>query len=287
MPRRLLLALVAVLTLGAVTAGVVPAQEEQAATTPALEIELAPNRVTIGGPGGVVAAGPTRLEFRNTSRRAPAGASLVALKEGTTLAEFRRVLPRANRGPGPLKAVATFEAGGQVAPGGRYVTTVALKADTTYVIANSAGDDATKFPLRTFTTGQTPGSGTRPEPDATVELYDFAFGMPSVVPRNGTIRFENQGERLHIAVAVPVRRGASRVAAVRAFLTNNERNINRLTDARRSTEALGVVSGETTNDVEVRFPRAGDWLFVCFIGDGERGNPSHNTLGMVKAFRVR
>ena len=41
MTRRLLLALVAALTLVAVTAGVVPAQEEEA-TTPALEIELAP-----------------------------------------------------------------------------------------------------------------------------------------------------------------------------------------------------------------------------------------------------
>jgi hypothetical protein len=285
MTRRLLLALVSVLTLGAITAGIVPAQEET--TTPALEIALSPNRVTVGSGSAVVPAGVTRLEFSNTSRQAPAGASLVALKEGVTLAEFRRGLARANRGPGPLKALATFEAGGQVAPRGTYVTTVALKPDTTYVVANTSGDDATKFPLDTFTTGQTPGSGTRPEPDATVDLFDFAFGMPSTLPRNGTIRFENLGERLHIAVAIPVRRRASRVAAVRAFLTNNEGRINRLTDARRSTEALGIVSGETTNDVEVRFPRAGDYLFVCFIGDGERGNPSHNTLGMVKAFRVR
>ena len=285
MTRRLLLALIAVLTLGAATAGIVGAQEEEA-PTPTLEATLSPTRVTVGSGTAVVAAGVTRLEFRNSSRRAPAEATLVALKDGVTLARFRRALRTAQRGPAPLKSVATFEAGGSLAPGGRYVTTVALKPDTTYVVGNVT-DNPTTSPLDTFQTGQTPGSGTRPQPDATVELYDYAFGMPETLPRNGTVRFENQGERLHIAVAFPVRRGQSRVAAVRAFLTNNERRANRLTDSRRSTEPLGIVSGETTNDVEVRFPRAGDWLFVCFIGDGEKGNPSHNTLGMVKAFRVR
>jgi hypothetical protein len=284
MTRRTLLALSAVLIISAGTAGIVGAQEE--AQTPSLTFELSPTRVTAEGGGAVVEAGVTRLEFRNTSRR-PASASMVALKEGVTIARFRRALRSARRGPAPLKAVATFEAGGELTPRGTYETTVELKQNTTYVVANSGGDDPTRFPLRTFRTGQTPGAGTRPEVDATVELFDYAFGMPSTVPRRGTVRFENKGERLHIAVAIPVRRGASRVAAVRAFLTNNERRANRLTEGRRGFEPLGLVSGETTNDVEVRFPRAGDWLFVCFIGDGERGNPSHNTLGMVKAFRVR
>jgi hypothetical protein len=285
MTRRLVLSLVAILVAGAVTAGMVGAQEE-GPTTPTLEATLSPTRVTVGSGNAVVPAGVTRLEFRNASRRAQATATLVALKEGVTVARFRRALRGAQRGPAPLKRVATFEAGGSLRPGGSYVTTVALKPDTTYIVGNIT-DNPTTSPLDTFETGQTPGSGTREQPDATVELYDYAFGMPDTLPRNGTVRFENQGERLHIAVAFPVRRGQSRVAAVRAFLTNNERRAGRLTEERRGFEPLGVVSGETANDVEVRFPRAGDWLFVCFIGDGERGNPSHNSLGMVKAFRVR
>jgi hypothetical protein len=285
MTRRLLLALSAILVVSAVAASIVGAQEEEA-TTPTLEATLSPTRVTVGSGSAVVPAGVTRIGLRNKSGRAPAEATLVALKEGVTLARFRRALRGAQRGPAPLKRVATFEAGGSLRPGGRYVTTVALKPDTTYVVGNIT-DNPTTSPLDTFETGQTPGSGTREQPDATVELYDYAFGMPATLPRNGTVRFENHGERLHIAVAFPVRRGQSRVAAVRAFLTNNERRAGRLTEERRGFEPLGVVSGETVNDVEVRFPRAGDWLFVCFIGDGEKGSPSHNTLGMVKAFRVR
>ena len=51
----------------------------------------------------------------------------------------------------------------------------------------------------------------------------------------------------------------------------------------RASEAVGL----DVNDVDLRFPRAGNWVFVCFVSDGEPGNPSHFTIGMVKPFRVR
>jgi hypothetical protein len=41
------------------------------------------------------------------------------------------------------------------------------------------------------------------------------------------------------------------------------------------------------NDVEVEFPRAGHYVFVCFIRAGEPGDPPHNRIGMVKPLRVR
>jgi hypothetical protein len=90
-----------------------------------------------------------------------------------------------------------------------------------------------------------------------------------------------------MAVAFPLRRGASRVAAVRAFLRGDERRVGRLIDERGITEPVGFVSGGAVNDVEVNFPRAGNYVMVCFVSDGERGNPEHNTLGMVTPFRVR
>jgi hypothetical protein len=111
--------------------------------------------------------------------------------------------------------------------------------------------------------------------------------MPSELPRRGVVRFENRGERLHIAVAFPLRRGASRTAAVRALLRNQEKRFERLADVRRATEQLGVVSSGAVNDVDVAFSRPGNYVLACFIEDGERGNPAHNELGMAKAFRVR
>jgi hypothetical protein len=139
----------------------------------------------------------------------------------------------------------------------------------------------------TFATGATPTTAVRPVPAATVGIYDYAYGMPSTLPRRGIVRFENRGERIHQAAAFPIRRGASRTAAVRAVLRNQERRFGRFFVERLFLEPLGVVGPGTVNDVEVAFPRAGNWVFVCFISDGEPGNPSHFTIGMVKSFAVR
>lgn len=111
--------------------------------------------------------------------------------------------------------------------------------------------------------------------------------MPATLPRRGTVRFENRGERLHIAVAFALRRGASRADAIRAALRDREERLTRLTDVRRVTEPQGIVSPGAVNDVEVNFPKAGNYVMVCFISDGERRDPPHNTIGMVTPFRVR
>jgi hypothetical protein len=285
--RRLLAASTGALAAAAITAGIVGAQapppsQEQ---LPSLTVSVAPNRVTIAGGGAAVASGPTRLVFRNSSRRRDASPSVVRLRSGVTLAELRALLRRNPESPAAFKRLAVFEAGAGIAPRGTYETTIDLVARATYVVAN-VGANAARAPLTSFTVGTQASEAMAPAPDVTVDLFDYAFAMPEVLPRNGTIRFENRGERLHIAIAFPVRPGRNRAAAVRAFLRNDERTAGRLTDQRRAFEPLGLVSGGTTNDVEVRFPRPGNWVFVCFIEDGEPGDPPHNTLGMVKAFRV-
>jgi hypothetical protein len=285
--RRLLAASASAVAAAAVAAGIVGAQEPPPSQEPlpSLTVNLAPNRVTIAGGGAAVASGPTRVVFRNPGRRSDANPTVVRLQRGVTLAELRALLRRNPRGPTAFKRLVIFEAGATVSPRGSYETTIELVGGATYVVAN-VGDNLSRAPLTSFTVGSQASEVMAPAPDVTVDLFDYAFAMPDVLPRNGTIRFENRGEKLHIAVAFPVRPGRNRAAAVRAFLRNDERGLRRLTDQRRAFEPLGVVSGGTTNDVELRFPRAGNWVFVCFIRDGEPGNPDHNTLGMVKAFRV-
>jgi hypothetical protein len=252
--------------------------------TPTVTITLAPRSVSVEPQQ--VPAGPTRIVFRTATSGQDAEGSLAALRDGRTLADVRTALQRARRGPGPLKDVLTFEAGGFVPGGGTYATTIDLRAGATYVAAGIA-DDAASSPLAALTVTGDPGGGTRPQPAATVELFDYAYGMPGTLPRQGTIRFTNRGERLHIAVAFPLRRGANRTRALYALIRNQEREFGRYALERGTFEPLGVVSGGTTNDVEVSFPRGGDWILACFIGDGEPGNPSHNTIGMVRAFTVR
>jgi len=249
---------------------------------PTIDVTVAPRSVTFGTEG--IVAGPTRFAFRNTNRRGPAEISMAALRPGVTVQRLRQALRNRRVSPAALKRLVIFEAGGFVGPRGTYVTTVDLKPNTTYVVAN-IGDNPAEAPLTAFNVGS-PGTATRPVPDAVVGLYDFAFAMRPSLPRRGVVRFENRGERIHIAVAFRLRRGASRPAAVRALIRNQERRLGRLTVERDIFEPQGIVSGGAVNDVEVNFRKPGNWVFACFMEDGE-GGASHNTLGMVKAFRVR
>jgi hypothetical protein len=275
--------LIAVLA-AAVAATLMPGAAAQGpAPAPTVTVTMTARAVTVDQP--TVAAGPTRLVFRNVNRRRPIEGTLVALRPGRTIDELRVALRRALRGPDPLKAVATFEGGGFTGANESYTTTVDLRPGT-YVVA-AIGDDPPRAPLAQLAVTEEPGTGTRPEPVATVELFDYAFGMGDTLPRRGVVRLTNRGTRLHFAGAFPLRRGASRTAALQALVQNRARAFARLVDGSRAIELLGVVSGATVNDVEVNFPRAGQWVLACLISDGEPGDPPHNTIGMVRAFTVR
>jgi hypothetical protein len=281
MRRRLAVVLSCAVVVAAVTAAVVAGQEPARTIT----ITLKSRSVSVAGAENLP-AGATRIQFRSLRREETEGV-LIALRPGRTVQDLRRAAARSRRGPGPLKAVATIEASAAPRRGDTSTTTIELRPGATYV-AGYIPDNPKDAPLESFTVGTSTSGASRPVPDATVGLYDYAYGMPGTLPRRGVVRFENHGDRLHMAVAFPLRRGTSRVEAVQALLRNRQRRFfGRLVNQRRATEPLGPVSSGTVNDVEVDFGRRGNWIFVCFIGDGERGNPSHFTLGMVKAFTVR
>ncbi len=281
---RVVVASLCILVAGGLVASLSIAQAPTPpAPIPAVVVTLGPgNAVSIAG-AEALGGGPTRFELRARGRR-PSPFNLVALRSGQTIATLRQAV-LGSRSPTGVKRVATFEAGGTVTRAAPYATTVDLKPGVTYVAVT--GGDPRRFRYTQISVGGTPSGAVRPTPVATVGMYDYAFGMPNTLPRRGTVRFENRGDRLHFALAFPLRRGASRVAAVRALLRNDERRARRLIDERGATELVNYVSGGAVNDVEVKFPRAGNYVMVCFVEDGERGNPEHNTLGMVTPFRVR
>jgi len=96
------------------------------------------------------------------------------------------------------------------------------------------------------------------------------------------VRFANRGEELHFALALRLKRGTSTSRVVRQLRQGRER----IAGLGEATEGLGLVSGDTVNDVEVRF-RPGRYVLVCFYGDRESQNRSHATLGMARGFQVR
>jgi hypothetical protein len=280
MKRRVLFACAAAVAVVSATA---PAAQ---APPPTVVATVTPQAVTLQG-AEALPAGATRFEIRNGARRGDADVNIVALKPGVTVDAFRAALGReGGEDPRPFKRILSFEANGIAPAGGRYATTINLKPGLTYVVLNTARR-LERSPIAVFTVGQQPSGAVAPAPAATVGVVDYAFRMPSTLPRRGVVRFENRGERLHFGVAFRVRPGVRPNRLVRLLRSprGSERQLERLVGG--ATQPLGIVSGGTVNDVEVNFRRPGNWVLACFIEDGRRGNPPHNLLGMVRSFRVR
>ena len=255
--RKLRLALGAILLLG------VPAALAGAQTSvPTVAVTAAGGNVTLE-PSGPIAAGPTRFTYSGRGEL-----SLATLRAGVSVDQLRRTLSRSQ-----VAALGQVFLEAAVLPS--RAVTVDLRPNTTYVAAATAGRSPA---VTTFTTGAESGARA-PTPDARIRMVDYAFRGPNTLPRNGSIRVDNDGTTLHFAIAFPLRPGVSGRQVRRAFRGTNERALGRVV-AGEPIDVQGLISQGSTNDNQVRFPRRGRYGMVCFFSE-------HNRLGMYRIYRVR
>jgi hypothetical protein len=262
---------VAAAALAGTGAAVVGAQEP----APTVEVAVTPSRMAVTG-ADALRPGPLRLTFASSGRRAR-DLSVFELKEGVTVDDVERRL-RTLRSADAAERYGKLVAGGAVARGASYTTTFEARAGT-YLLLDTTQQPALRAQ---FTVGGEPGTAVAPEPDRTVGLREYRFDMAATLPRRGVVRFANRGDELHFALALRLTRAASTRSVLRQLREGRD-DIRGLGPA---TEPLGLVSGDTVNDVEVRF-RPGRYVLVCFYGDRESQNRPHSTLGMARGFRVR
>ena len=252
------------LALGAVLLLAVPVTLAGAqGSAPTVAVTVSQGNMTFA-PSAPTAGGPTRFTYRGRGEL-----TLATLRAGVTVEQLRQALRSRAQEAAALDLVFLEAAVQRGTP-----ATVDLRPNTTYVAAG--GPNARV--LTTFTTGADSGT-TAPAPDARIRMVDYGFRGPSTLPRNGRIRFVNDGTTLHFAIAFPLRRGVSARRANRVFRGTNERAIGRVT-AGPPVDALGLISQGSTQDNEVRFARRGRYAMVCFFSE-------HFRLGMTRVYRVR
>jgi hypothetical protein len=255
--RKIRLALGAILLLG------IPAALAGAQTSvPTVAVTATGGNITLD-PSGPIAAGPTRFTYTGRGEL-----SLATLRAGVSVDQLRRTLARSE-----VAALGQVFLEAAVLPS--EAVTVDLRPNTTYVAAGTAGRSPA---VTTFTTGG-PSGARAPAPDARIRMVDYAFKGPNTLPRNGSIRVDNDGTTLHFAIAFPLRPGVSGRQIGRAFRGTNERALERVV-AGEPIDVQGLISQGSTNDNEVRFPRRGRYGMVCFFSE-------HNRLGMYRVYRVR
>ena len=268
--RRMLLAGAVALTLGGGVA-VVSAQDPPLT----VNVTVGASSMTVVGEEGL-SAGPTRFNF-TVARGAERGFALFELKAGVTREEVTEAAPEI-RSPADAHRYGRFVASGIEDGGGTYTTTITLR-DGQYVLI-----DFTRRPVvrEGFVVGTSPSTARLPEPDATVTMRDYAFRGDSVLPRDGVVRVENKGRRIHHALLFPLRSGVNARRVVRQLKQGKDPE---KAFAGQATALTEIVSPLAVNDVEERL-RRGRHVLVCFVSNSERGK-SHAELGMVRRVRVR
>ena len=262
------LALAVALCLGA--AALVSAQ----GTPPTITVTAGGTSLTVT-PAGTLASGPTRIEFVRTS--GDPSLSVAALRPGVTVEAFTAALRRSDDDALELIYI---DAGADLnAEEPRWVSTASLRPGLTYVAVNTEGENRAAFEVTPFTVGTTPNGATAPRADATVTMVDLRFTGDRTLPRNGSIRFRNQGWAPHFAVAARLRSGATSAAIGRA-LKGNPRSLGRLLDLQNAGEPQALITRGADTVNEVRFPRSGRWALICFF-------ESHAQQGMYRVVNVR
>jgi hypothetical protein len=238
--------------------------------------------VTAGGgsltvtPAGTLASGPTRIQFVRTAGEP--SISVGALRAGVTPEAFTAALRRSDDEALDLIQI---DAGADLnADEPRFTSTPTLRAGSTYVAVNTEGDNRAAFEVTPFTVGTTPNGATAPRADATVTIVDLRFTGASTLPRNGSIRFRNNGWAPHFAFAAPLRSGATSSQIGEALKSNRQRRLGQLLDFSKAGEPQALISRVADTVNQVRFPKAGKWALICFF-------ENHAQQGMYRVVDVR
>jgi hypothetical protein len=267
---------VVVLGLGAGLAG---AQQP----VPTVTISATPTAVSVDAPGPIP-AGPTRFDFVRPAGGNDLSVYVALLVPGVSLEQLQQQLAREDRthGDASLGLVSIQASTALSGPQTHRAVTFNVKPGLTYVVLAEQGSDTGGLSPRaftTFTSGGDANGATAPAPAATIRMRGLRFRGPAALPRSGVVRVKNEDGVAHFAVAFPLRKGTTTAQLGRA-LRGSQRGFGRIvTGAPYSVQDL-ISGGDTSNDQEVRFPRAGRYGLVCFIYQ-------HHQLGMYRVVSVK
>ena len=265
--------------VGAVTAAIAVAQQ----SIPTVAVTASPTAVTLTSAS--VAAGPTRFEVTRQGNK-DLSVYFFLLLPGTSVEDFRASIARDDRTGGEATLGLVSIQGSVSIPASESSRgfSFTLKPNVQYVVLSEAdeensGNQPRQRGLTTFTTGAASGA-TAPAPNATVRMRGLRFRGAATLPRRGVVRFTNEDGVPHFALAFPLRRGVGAARFGRALRSNNERAFGRISSGPPVNLQNLISGGNTANDQEVRFSRAGRYGLVCFFGE-------HHRLGMYRVVRVR
>jgi hypothetical protein len=250
---------------------------------PTVTINAGIGTVAVATPGPV-AAGPTQLTVTRAGGTSPVSVYVVLPVPGVTQPQIDAVLTRSDKtGDSRILGLVSVQAGFDIAKGETSRTVgLTLKPGLSYMVIAEYTKAGGKI-LRSYTTLTTSGASngaTAPAADATIRLEGLRFRGDAVLPRRGLVRVQNYDGTNHIGVAFPLRTGVSSAKALAAVRSGSDAAFGAIIGGAPYDLQNILSGGDTSNDHQVRFPKSGKYLLMCFIDQ-------HEKLGMYRVVTVR
>ena len=228
-----------------------------------------------------IAAGPTRLQFRNLGQE-PHHAQLARLNDGVT---FEQLTAAVQQRPEAAFPLVSFVGGpATIDPTGSASVTLDLQVGQYAWLCFLPSSDGVRHlakgmvrPLTVTASGQ--AQGTLPQADLSIALHDFHYTMPAEITAGAQVwEIRNDGPQPHELVILKLAPGAT-PADVTAFLAQPN-GPPPFTSVGGMQGLQAGLEGYINLNLE-----PGSYLALCDIPDPQSGKP-HAALGMVMPFTV-
>jgi hypothetical protein len=275
----MLAAAIAAVGLSALACGILTTGAAQAATLPTVTATVSATSITVSGP---LQSGAVNIVSTATGGKEPS-VVLFLVKPGVSLAEVYAFLDSNKFASDPNAGAKYGSLVFDAEPGkGKPTEAQTVLAPGQYVALNAEGEKASKWPRSSFAVAASPSPVALPAPQATEKTIDFGFRGPTVLHVGQIVRFENEGDLVHMNIAFAVKSKKAAQKMLKGLATGQEKGLEKLTSGPPVALAGPISTGAFQQSTITAKP--GWYVQACFMQtqDGR----SHTRIGMERIFRV-
>jgi hypothetical protein len=278
-PKRMLAAAIVAVSLSALTCGLLTTGAAQAATLPTVTATVSATSIAVSGP---LQSGAVNIASAATGGKEPS-VVLFLVKPGVSLAEVYAFLDNDKFASDP-NAAAKYGAlvFDQEAAKGKPAEAQTVLAPGQYVALNAEGEKASKWPRSSFAVAASPSPVALPAAQATEKTIDFGFRGPTVLHVGQLVRFENEGDLVHMNIAFAVKSKNAAQKVLKGLATGREKGLEKLASGPPIGFAGPISPGAFQQATITAKP--GWYVQACFMTTQD-GRP-HTRIGMERIIRV-
>lgn len=251
----------------------------QAATLPTVTATVSATTIAVSG---ALQSGAVNVASTATAGKEPS-VVFIELKAGVSPSELYTALDsnKVSKDPNTVSKYGSIAFDVEAGKGAAFEAQTVLAAGQ-YVALNAEGEKSSKWARTNFAVATSPAPAAIPAAQATEKTIDYGFRGPTVLHVGELVRFENEGNVVHMDLGFPAKSKKSALKVLKGLAAGREKGLEKLIAGPPANFAGPLSSGEFQQEVITAKP--GWYVQVCFMPTQD-GRP-HSLLGMERMIKI-